>query len=546
MPDDARIVCSNLSFSWPDGTPVFQDLSFALNEGHTGLVAPNGAGKSTLLELITGKHAPSHGTISVKGTVGYLPQSLPLTGDLTVAEVLGIAPIIEALDAIAAGDASEEHFTTVGNDWDIEEQTRAQLDRLGLGDVTLTQRLHTLSGGQVTALGLAARLLDRPDVLLLDEPTNNLDVDARHRLYRVLDDWPGCLLVVSHDRALLDRMDRIAELDRGEIRFYGGNFTEYADAVRAEQESVERSVRSAEQQVKREKRELQQARERAARRASAGARNARSGSIPKVAAGTLKRRAQESAGKAGDVHGQRLAEARAKLDEASRMLRDDQKIDLRLPDTHVPAGRMVFVGEGIQVRYEGRTVFDGAGVDLTIRGPERIALTGPNGAGKSTLLRLIAGEREPTSGEIRRATGRIAYLSQRLDLLELDRTVAENLTDYAPHKSESERRHLLARFLFRGARAHLPVGALSGGERLRATLACVLGAERAPQLLLLDEPTNNLDLDSVEQLEEALNVYEGAFVVVSHDVRFLREVKVDRWLRLSGGRLGETGAPDDA
>src|SRR3954452_24616477 len=209
----SSIVCSNLSFSWPDDTPLFSDLSFTVGGGRTGLVAPNGAGKSTLLKLIAGQYRPGGGTASVKGVLGDLPQSLPLVGDLTVAEVLGIAPVIRALDAIESGDTSEEHFTTIGNDWDIEERTRAQLDRLGLVDVALTRRLHTLSGGQVVSLGLAAQPLKRPDVLLLDEPTNNLDLDARRRLYSVLEDWTGCLLLVSHDRALLDRMDRIAELD---------------------------------------------------------------------------------------------------------------------------------------------------------------------------------------------------------------------------------------------------------------------------------------------------------------------------------------------
>lgn len=541
---DASIVCSNLSFSWPDGTPVFQDLSWTVGEGRTGLVAPNGAGKSTLLKLVAGELSPNRGSVTVKGLLGYLPQTLPLTGDLTVAEVLGIAPVIEALDAIASGDVDEEHFATVGDDWGIEERSRAQLDRLGLDGIPLTQRLHALSGGQVVSLGLATQLIRQPDVLLLDEPTNNLDLDARHRLYQVLESWNGCLLVVSHDRELLDRMDGIAELDSGGMRLYGGNYTDYEEAVRAEQETAEKSIRTAEQQVKREKRELQQARERAARRAGVGARAAAKGSISKMAAGTLKRRAQESAAKSNDTHGQRLADAKNRLDEASRMLRDDRRITLELPDTRVPAGRTVFLGEGINVRYGERDLFAGKGVDLTIRGPERIALTGRNGVGKSTLLRVISGDIEAQHGKFKRAEGRIAYLSQRLDTLPLDRTVAQCLAAYAPHKPEAERLNLLARFLFRGAAAHLPVGALSGGERLRATLACVLGAEPAPQLLLLDEPTNNLDLDSVEQLEGALNSYEGAFIVVSHDERFVKEIGVDRWLRMSDGRLQETGAPD--
>lgn len=540
---DARIVCSNLSFSWPDDTPVFTGLSCTVPAGRTGLVAPNGAGKSTLLRLIAGELTPSSGSVVVDGVLGYLPQTLPLSRDMTVAQLLGIAPVLAALDAVESGDTAEAHFTTIGADWDIEERTRAQLDRLGIGDLAFTRPLHTLSGGQVVSLGLAAQLLRRPDVLLLDEPTNNLDLDARHKLYEVLGDWKGCLLLVAHDRALLDRMDRIAELHAGEIDFYGGNFTEYEESVRAAREVAEKNIRNAEQEVKREKRELQQARERSARRASTAARNLGNAGLPKIFAGTMKRNAQESAGRAGETHAARVEAAKTKLDSAERALRTEHKIAVQLPRTRVPAGRTVFLGEGMRHRFGERVVLGPDGADLAIRGPERIALTGPNGTGKSTLLRIVQGDQAPDAGTITRADGRIAYLSQRLDLLDPDRTVAENLAAAAPELPDADRMNLLARFLFRGARAHLPVGVLSGGERLRATLACVLFAEPAPQLLLLDEPTNNLDLAGVEQLESALNAYEGAFVVVSHDERFLREIGVGRWLRLSDGSLREIAEP---
>ncbi|WP_030418941.1 ABC-F family ATP-binding cassette domain-containing protein [Streptomyces sp. NRRL F-5065] len=540
---DARVVCSALSFSWPDDTPVFDGLSFTVPSGRTGLVAPNGSGKSTLLRLIAGDLRPASGSVRVSGTLGHLPQTLPLTGDLTVAEVLGVDAVVRAIDAVESGDVAEEHFTTIGDDWDVEERTHAQLDRLGLGGLALDRRLETLSGGQTVSLGLAARLLRRPDVLLLDEPTNNLDLDARHRLHDALDDFTGCLLLVSHDRALLDRMDRIAELHDGELRLYGGDFTAYEEAVRAERDTAEKNIRTAEAELRREKRERQQARERAERRAHNAARNLKSAGLPRIVAGAMKRGAQESAGRAGQTHAARVGDARTRLDEAERALRDEQRLVLDLPATDVPAGRTLVHGAGLRVRRGGRDLFGAEGVTLSIRGPERIALTGPNGAGTSTLLRLLHGGLAPDAGEIRRTDGRVAHLSQRLDLLDGRRTVEENLAAFAPGLPEAERRNLLARFLFRGARAQLPAGALSGGERLRATLACVLCAEPAPRLLLLDEPTNNLDLAGTAQLTSALGAYRGAFVVVSHDERFLAEIGVRRRLRLADGRLTETGPP---
>jgi len=531
------ITCSNLSFSWPDETPLFTDLSFTVGDGRTGLVAPNGAGKSTLLKLIAGEYRPTAGTITVDGAIGYLPQTLPFVADRSVADVLGVADILDALKALEAGDAGDDVFATIGDEWDIEERTQAQLDRLGLGHIGFDRRLGSLSGGEVVSLGLAAQLLKRPEVLLLDEPTNNLDVDARQRLYDALDDYPGALLLVSHDRMLLDRMDRIAELYRGEMLFYGGDFTSYQQAIQEAQQAAEANLRNAEQLLKREKRQRQEARERAARRSSTAARNIKDAGLPKIVAGAMKRSAQESAGRSDDVHQKRVNQARAQLDDAERALRDDDTIVLDLPGTNVPAGRTVFRAEGLQVCRGDRKLFADNGIELSISGPERIALTGANGAGKSTLLRVISGDIQADAGTVQRADGRVAYLSQRLDLLDPNDTVAQSLAVYAPSLTHTRRMHLLAQFLFTGSRIHLPVAALSGGERLRATLACVLYAEPAPQLLLLDEPTNNLDLASVAQLEAALNAYDGAFVVVSHDERFLADIGIQRRLRLSEGRL---------
>ncbi|MGD9989440.1 ABC-F family ATP-binding cassette domain-containing protein [Pseudonocardia sp.] len=531
MPDPS-IVCSGLSYVLPDGTVVLDGVSFTVGPGLTGLVAPNGAGKTTLLRLVEGSAAPTTGAVTVDGTVGLLPQELPFTDDLTVAEVLGVSDTRAALAAIEAGDTGEDHFATIGDDWDVEERSRAELDRVGLTDIGLDRTLDTLSGGQVVSLGLAALLLRRPDVLLLDEPTNNLDRAARERLFAVLDGRPGCVLVATHDRELLERADRIAELGRDGIRVFTGNLDAYTEAVRVEREAAERAVRSAEQDVKREKRAMQLARERADRRANTAARGVADAGLPKIVAGKLKRKAQESAARSDRTHGDRVDQARTRLDDAERALTDDAMLVLDLPDTTVPAGRTVVAAQGIRVRE-----LFGAGVDLTIRGPERIALVGANGSGKSTLLRVLSEELVPDAGEVRGAGGRVARLSQRLDLLDPARTVLQNLEAVTDGMALSQRMTLLARFLFPGDEAHKPVGVLSGGERLRATLACVLLARPAPQLLLLDEPTNNLDMVSTARLAGALRAFRGALVVVSHDERFLADAGVGRRVALAAGAL---------
>ncbi|MEU2155103.1 ATP-binding cassette domain-containing protein [Streptomyces sp. NPDC019396] len=522
------ITCTSLSFVWPDGTPVFEDFHLAAGPGRTGLIGLNGSGKSTLLRLLAGELTPAEGSVRVAGEVGYLPQNLVLDTALRVDEALGIAATRAALNAIESGDAREEHFTTVGDDWDVEERACGTLDRLGLGRVGLDRTIGELSGGESVLLRLAALLLARPDVLLLDEPTNNLDLYARGRLYEAVESWSGVMIVVSHDRELLERVDQIADLREGEVTWYGGGYSDYEGALAVEQQAAERMVRVAEADVQRQKRELADAHIKLARRKRYGQKMYDSKREPKVVMGERKRQAQVSAGKHRIMHTGKLDEAKGRLAEAAEAVRDDDEIRIELPCTKVHPGLGVLRLTDVELAHGTRIA---GGFEL--RGPERIALVGRNGSGKTTLLRTISGELDPVAGEVETQVP-WRFLPQRLDVLDDELSVVENVARFAPAATDNAIRARLARFLFKGARADRATGTLSGGERFRAALAALLLAEPAPQLLMLDEPTNNLDMASVRSLTAALEAYEGALIVASHDVRFLDALGITRWLLLDG------------
>ncbi|MGW4233195.1 ABC-F family ATP-binding cassette domain-containing protein [Streptomyces sp. NPDC004980] len=533
-----HITCSSLSFAWPDGSEVFDGFQLAVGPGRTGLIGLNGCGKSTLLRLIAGELTPSGGRVTTVGDIGYLPQNAVLDTGLRVDAVLGIAGTRDALNAIEAGDVRQEHFVTVGDDWDVEERARATLDRLGLTGVALDRTVGEMSGGECVLLRLAALLLAGPSVLLLDEPTNNLDLYARRRLYDAVDAWTGVLVVVSHDRELLDRVDRIADLRQGEVTWYGGNLSAYEEALAVEQQAAERMVRVAEADVRRQKRELADAQVKLARRRRYGQKMWDTKREPKVVMGQRKRSAQESAGKHRIMHTERLADAEERLDDAVDAVRDDDEIRIELPHTQVYPGSGVLVLRDLEPVH-GPSLRG----EWDLRGPERIALVGRNGSGKTTLLRTIAGELAPVSGEAALQVP-AGFLPQRLDVLDDGLSLVDNVARFAPDATANRIRAKLAHFLFKGAKADQLAGTLSGGERFRATLAALLLADPAPRLLMLDEPTNSLDLSGVHRLTEALEAFEGALVVASHDVPFLESLGITRWLLLDADGLHDI-APGD-
>ncbi|MFT4165008.1 MAG: ABC-F family ATP-binding cassette domain-containing protein [Microlunatus sp.] len=517
------LVCHRLSFTWPNGELVFASLDATFPDGTTGLVGRNGSGKSTLLRMLAGELPPTSGSVQGPSQIGYLPQQLVLQADRTVADVLGVAAILQALDRVTAGKGETGDFEVIGDRWDIEGETTATIERLGFSGLDLDRRIGTVSGGEAVLLAFAGLQLAEPDVLLLDEPTNNLDRRARGLLTQAVRSWRGPLVLVSHDRELLEAVDHIAELRDGELRFFGGAFSAYEAALEVEQDAARRAVRAAEGDLKRQQRELIEMRIKLDRRQRFA--KSQTGSVPKIVAGGKKRAAQVSAGKLKGGHESDVAEARVRLEQAEDAVRDDDLIRIDLRRTAVPAGRDVLLLDDVVLRT-------GVRVSAHLRGPDRIAVVGRNGIGKTTLINAITGTVPPVSGRVDlRVPTRV--LPQRLTVLDDHETVLAGVSRLAPSADDNTLRAELARFLLDADTVARPVGSLSGGERFRASLAALLLAEPAPQLLILDEPTNNLDLDSVAQLTAALNAYQGALLVVSHDEPFLTDLHLTSRLSLA-------------
>ena len=550
----ASVVLDRLTFTWPDGSIALDGVSGAFGSGRTGLVGRNGAGKSTLLRLMAGELEPTSGIVTASGEVAYLPQQLTLDVDRRVAELLGVSGALDAVRAISAGDVDPAHFDAVGDDWDIEARAEASLAEAGLAPEFLDRRVGELSGGEAVLVAIAGIRLRRAPITLLDEPTNNLDRDARAKLAAMVRAWKGTLIVVSHDLSLLELMDDTAELYAQTLSVFGGPYSEWRAWLDAEQDAAKQAEVTAAQALRKEKRQRIEAEVKLAHRARTAKKAEIEKRVPKIIAHGRKMAAEVSAGRLRTEVGAKEEAAHNAREEAGRRVRSDSSMKIELPDPQVSRSRRIAT-----IGDEERA--------WVIQGPERVALIGRNGAGKTTLLeRLVAGgvhnSSETTADgpeqgssadsaeelrsyerptlHIEAHTDLIGYLPQRVDGLVEEQSVFENVAAAAPQVPEKELRNRLARFLIRGATAERPVSALSGGERFRVALAKLLLADPAPHLVVLDEPTNNLDVDTVDQLVEALRAYRGAVLVVSHDDAFLRRLDLDLTLEIDGeGALQE-------
>jgi ATPase subunit of ABC transporter with duplicated ATPase domains len=390
-------------------------------------------------------------------------------------------------------------------------------------------RLGTLSGGQRTRLGLAALVFAEPDFILLDEPTNNLDRDGRRAVVDLLAGWRTGAVVVSHDRELLETLDAIVELTSLGATRYGGNFSHYRERKAQELAAARHDLADAEKRVADVAERAQATAERQARRDSAGRRKRAKGDIPRIQLNKLRSSAENTGGDNARLADRRRGKALEDAAEARRKIEILQPLTVAVPSTGLPAGKTVLRLDAASAGYQpGRPIL--RDLSFMISGPERVAVSGPNGSGKTTLLSLVTGKLAPWRGTVRMMVD-FAMLDQEIGLLDPASTIRDNFRRLNSEADETACRASLARFMFRADAALQTVGSLSGGQLLRAGLACVLGVH-PPPLLILDEPTNNLDLDSIAAVEAGLSAYDGAVLVVSHDEAFLEAIGITRRLEL--------------
>lgn len=514
------LALESVSYVLPDGRTLLCELNEQFDQRPTGLVGRNGIGKTVLARLLAGQVQSTAGRCVRSGGVHYLAQQVSLPASVAVAGLAGVQATLDALERIEAGSSEAEDFDAVGDRWDVRLRLQHELERYGLGYLDASTPASALSGGEAMRVTLTGAFLSGADFLILDEPSNHLDRFNRQMLIEQLQSWPRGLLVVSHDRQLLETMARIVELSSLGLRSYGGNYTFYAQCKEQERQNAIRQLEQRKLERQREEQSLREQRERQERRQARGNRQGHEANQAKILLDRQKERSESSAGKLRLQQTATREQLARRVREAAQQVEEDLAIVVHSLPVAAPSQRRVAELEDVKLPFVPAAT---RCVSLMLAGQQRVGVVGPNGCGKSTLLKVLAHQLQPLSG-ICKISVEGMYLDQRLASLEPQRTVLEKMLAANRIATEGELRMRLAQLGLDAQKVTAPGSSLSGGERLKAALACVLYADPPAQLLLLDEPSNHLDLPSVQALEAMLRGYRGALMVVSHDDAFMNSL----------------------
>jgi ATPase subunit of ABC transporter with duplicated ATPase domains len=523
--DNATLIIKDLTLRLPDGRPLFSELNATFSRQFTGIVGPNGSGKSMLAQIMAGRLTASGGSVQCAGSVGYLPQWLgPISG--TVADLLGVRNALQALAEVEAGACDPALFDLIDDRWNLPGDIHACLTRLGLAHLPLDRASETLSGGETVRLMLAGLRLGGARVLILDEPTNHLDRQAREQLSKELRQGKETRVVISHDRALLEHADRILELRSDALAQYSGGYSSYREQRQAEQDNAQAALVRARAARDSVEQQIIMARQREVQSASHGRKVARATGTPAIVANAQAERAEQHSGHQRIQQARLSQRARERVDQANANVEPVRPSQLPAPTGLVANATQVVTLEHCELPYGPP---DSRFIDLTLHGPMRVAIIGPNGCGKSTLLKVIAGQLAPASGTARHVL-RTHLIDQHAQTFDPEHSIEQVLRNELGTVEEGRFRQVFANAGLDARQMATPFGRLSGGERLRATLAWLAGGPEESQLLLLDEVNNHLDIAALEAVEQLLGQFKGALIVSAHDPDFLQALALTHQL----------------
>lgn len=527
------LILQNGSYTHPTGVVLFDTIQLTLHKhDKVGLIGNNGSGKSTLLKIISGQIPLQSGWIKKESESYYIPQVVGQFDDLTLVQALKIEEKLRALHEILSGNVSEENLEILNDDWTIEDRCREALSYWKLDELDLNQSMKSLSGGQKTKVFLAGIFIHEPELILMDEPSNHLDVASRQLLFDFIESTSKTLLIVSHDRKLLNLLGKICVLDKRGITVYGGNYEFYHEQRNNEQKALSQEVSSMEKTLRKAKEKERETMERQQKLDSRGKKKQEKAGLPTIMLNTLRNNAEKSTSKLKNAHADKIGGISKDLQELRRSLPDLDKMKFGFDSSHLHHGKVLVKADNLNYTYSDSLLWN-ENRSFQINSGERIAIKGANGSGKTTLIRLILGNMEPTEGTLFRAVNQSVYIDQDYSLINNELRVYEQAVEFNQTALlEHEVKTRLNYFLFDQNDWDKPCSVLSGGERMRLILCCLTLGVKTPDLIVLDEPTNNLDLESIEILTSAVQAYQGTILVVSHDESFLEQINIQRVLQV--------------
>jgi ATPase subunit of ABC transporter with duplicated ATPase domains len=527
------LILQDITYIHPNRELLFAGIDLVINKhDKIALIGNNGTGKSTILKILARELQPSEGMVKTASRPYYVPQLFGQFNHLSVAQALQVAGKLNALQEILNGNVTDQNMALLNDDWTIEERCIEALAYWKLDGVNLSQSMATLSGGQKTKVFLAGIAIHQPDIVLLDEPSNHLDAVGRELIYHYISTTKNTLVIVSHDRTLLNLLNTVFELGKRGITVYGGNYDFYAEQKMMESEAFNQDLKSKEKALRKAKETEREAMERQQKLDARGKKKQEKAGVPTIMMNTLRNSAEKSTSRMKGVHAEKTGAIARELSDLRKEIPDGDKMKMDFDNSSLHKGKVLVTAKGANFGYDNKPLWKNA-LSFQITSGERITIKGQNGSGKTTLIKMMLGELQPQTGTIDRAVVKAIYIDQDYSLIDNKFSVYEQAQQFnSGALQEHDIKIRLNRFLFTKDYWDKPCKALSGGEKMRLMLCSLSISNQAPDIIVLDEPTNNLDIQNIEILTDAINEYKGTLLVISHDEYFLRQINAERSIEL--------------